>query len=48
MSDTEYKTFQVKNIPTDDWNNFKIRHIKSGEGSLNETMLKLIRQYGNG
>lgn len=48
MSDAEYKTFQIKNIPTDDWNNFKIKHIKKGTGSLNDTMLKLIRAYGKG
>ena len=48
MPETDCKTFQIKNIPTDDWANFKIRHIKAGTSSLNETMLKLIRAYGAG
>ena len=43
----KHGTFLVREIPKDKWNQFKIKVIEQGHGTINKQMLKLIDRYLN-
>ena len=46
MSDKN-KAYLVKDIPVQDWRDFKIKLLREGYDTLNEGMLRLIKKYAN-